>query len=146
MDIYDRIPYSAIVNRKPLTLPEGGRVIVWPVVNLEEWIPTEPLPRRILIPPGEGSHVPDIPNWCWYEYGMRIGIWRLMAVLKEFAITPTVSLNATVVDVYPEVAEAALNAGWEFMGHSYVQKAMFLVDDEREAIFKTAENIKNFCG
>ena len=27
MDIYDRIPYSAIVDRKPLTLPDGGRVI-----------------------------------------------------------------------------------------------------------------------
>ena len=26
MDIYDRIPYSAIVDRKPLTLPDGGRV------------------------------------------------------------------------------------------------------------------------
>ena len=46
MDIYDRIPYSAIVNRKPLKLPDEGRVIVWPVVNLEEWVPTEPLPRR----------------------------------------------------------------------------------------------------
>ena len=33
MDIYDRIPYSAIVDRKPLTLPDGGRVIVWPVVT-----------------------------------------------------------------------------------------------------------------
>ena len=65
MEIYDRIPYSAIVNRKPLKLPDDGHVIVWPVVNLEEWIPTEPLPRRILTPPGEGSHVPDIPNWCW---------------------------------------------------------------------------------
>ena len=146
MDIYDRIPYSAIVNRKPLKLPDDGRVIVWPVVNLEEWVPTEPLPRRILTPPGEGQHVPDIPNWCWYEYGMRIGVWRLMEVLKGLGITPTVSLNATVVDVYPEVAEAALKAGWEFMGHSYVQKAMFLLDDEREAIFKTFEHIQNFCG
>ena len=52
MEIYDRIPYSAIVNRKPLKLPDDGRVIVWPVVNLEEWVPTEPLPRRILTPPG----------------------------------------------------------------------------------------------
>ena len=146
MDVYDRIPYSAIVNRKPLKLPDDGRVIVWPVVNLEEWVPTEPLPRRILTPPGEGQHVPDIPNWCWYEYGMRIGVWRLMEVLKGLGITPTVSLNATVVDVYPEVAEAALKADWEFLGHSYVQKAMFLLDDEREAIFKTAEHIKNFCG
>jgi|GEM_PF-4738950 len=39
MKIKDRIDYSAIVDRKPLSLPDGGRVIVWPVVNLEEWPP-----------------------------------------------------------------------------------------------------------
>ena len=146
MDIYDRIPYSAIVDRKPLKLPDGGRVIVWPVVNLEEWVPTEPLPRRILTPPGEGQHVPDIPNWCWYEYGMRVGIWRMMEVLNEFNITPTVSMNGTVVDVYPRVSEEALKLGWEFMGHSFVQKPMFQLDDELEAIQKTSEHLKAFCG
>jgi len=31
------------------------------------------------------------------------------------------------------------------MGHSYVQKAMFLLDDERAAIFKTSEHIQKFC-
>jgi peptidoglycan/xylan/chitin deacetylase (PgdA/CDA1 family) len=146
MDIYDRIPYSAIVDRKPLKLPDGGRVIVWPVVNLEEWVPTEPLPRRILTPPGEGQHVPDIPNWCWYEYGMRVGIWRMIEVLKEFNITPTVSMNGTVVDVYPRVSEEALKLGWEFMGHSFVQKPMFQLDDQLEAIQKTSDHLKAFCG
>ncbi len=146
MNIYDRIPYSAIVDRKPLKLPNGGRVIVWPVVNLEEWVPTEPLPRRILTPPGEGQHTPDIPNWCWYEYGMRVGIWRMMEVLKNYNITPTVSMNGTVVDVYPRVSEEALKLGWEFMGHSFVQKAMFLVDDQMEAIQKTSDHLKAFCG
>ncbi len=129
-----------------MKLPDGGRVIVWPVVNLEEWIPTEPLPRRILTPPGEGQHVPDIPNWCWYEYGMRIGIWRMMDVLAEFGVTPTVSMNATVVDRYPRVSEAALQAGWEFMGHSYVQKPMFDLDDERGDVIRTSEHLAAFCG
>jgi hypothetical protein len=64
MNIKDRIQYSAIVDRKPLKLADGGRVIVWPIVNLEEWVPSEPLPRRILTPPGDSVHVPDIPNWC----------------------------------------------------------------------------------
>ena len=146
MKIGERIDYSAIVDRAPLSLPDDGRVIVWPVVNLEEWPPELPLPRRILTPPGEGGHVPDIPNWCWSEYGMRIGIWRLMEVLSDFNIIPTVSMNGTVPTAYPRVAEAALKAGWEFMGHSYIQKPMYELEDEREAIFKTMETMTAFCG
>jgi allantoinase len=146
MNIKDRINYSAIVDRKPLILPGDGKVIVWPVVNLEEWPPELPLPRRVLTPPGEGGHVPDIPNWCWSEYGMRIGVWRLMEVLAEFNVTPTVSMNGTVPRAYPRVAEAALEAGWEFMGHSYIQKPMYEVEDEAEAIFKTMETMRDFCG
>ena len=146
MNIGERIDYSAIIDRTPLTLPNNGRVIVWPVVNLEEWPPELPLPRRILTPPGEGGHVPDIPNWCWSEYGMRIGVWRLMEVLSDYGITPTVSMNGTVPKAYPRVAEAALEAGWEFMGHSYIQKPMYELDDEREAIFKTMETMEDFCG
>ena len=146
MEIKDRIDYSAIVDRKPLKLPDGGRVIVWPIVNLEEWVPTEPLPRRILTPPGDTVHVPDIPNWCWFEYRMRIGVWRMLDVLKEFDVTPTVSMNATVVDVYPRVAEAALENNWEFMGHSYIQKPMYLLEDEQTDIHKTMEKLQSFCG
>ena len=146
MNIKDRINYSAIVDRKPLILHGDGKVIVWPVVNLEEWPPELPLPRRVLTPPGEGGHVPDIPNWCWSEYGMRIGVWRLMEALAEFNVTPTVSMNGTVPRAYPRVAEAALEAGWEFMGHSYIQKPMYEVEDEAEAIFKTMETMRDFCG
>ena len=146
MNIKDRINYSAIVDRKPLVLPGNGKVIVWPVVNLEEWPPELPLPRRVLTPPGEGGHVPDIPNWCWSEYGMRIGVWRLMEALAEFNVTPTVSMNGTVPKAYPRVAEAALEAGWEFMGHSYIQKPMYEVEDEAEAISRTMETMREFCG
>tara|TARA_B100001094_G_C18158641_1_gene787990 strand:+ start:1178 stop:2059 length:882 start_codon:yes stop_codon:yes gene_type:complete len=146
MNIKDRINYSAIVDRKPLILHGDGKVIVWPVVNLEEWPPELPLPRRVLTPPGEGGHVPDIPNWCWSEYGMRIGVWRLMEALAEFNVTPTVSMNGTVPKAYPRVAEAALEAGWEFMGHSYIQKPMYEIEDEAEAIFKTMETMRDFCG
>ena len=119
---------------------------MWPVVNLEEWPPELPLPRRVLTPPGEGGHVPDIPNWCWSEYGMRIGVWRLMEALAEFNVTPTVSMNGTVPKAYPRVAEAALEAGWEFMGHSYIQKPMYEVEDEAEAISRTMETMREFCG
>ena len=33
----ERVSYSAIKDRKPLKLPDGLRLIVWPVLALEEW-------------------------------------------------------------------------------------------------------------
>ena len=47
------------------------------------------------------------------------------------------SVNATVCEAYPRIAQAALEAGWEFMPHTYYQIPMHLVDDERATIRKT---------
>ena len=33
----ERLDYSAIAERKPLTLPGGARLAVWVIVNVEEW-------------------------------------------------------------------------------------------------------------
>ena len=32
----ERLDYSAIVNRKPIKLPKGARMVVWTVVNVEK--------------------------------------------------------------------------------------------------------------
>ena len=48
----DRIPYSAITERAPLKLPNNARMAVWAVINVEEWDPTQPMPRTVLTPPG----------------------------------------------------------------------------------------------
>ena len=33
----ERLPYSPIEGRAPLRLPKGVRLVVWPVLALEEW-------------------------------------------------------------------------------------------------------------
>ena len=88
--------YSAIIDRPRLKLPRGARMIVWPVVNVEEWNIERPMPRGLSAPPGGQSAVPDIQNWGWHEYGMRVGIWRLIESLRRHRIRPTVSINAKV--------------------------------------------------
>ncbi len=50
----DRIAYSAIGERPPLKLPGGARVAVWVIVNVEEWDPTQTMPRTVLTPPAGG--------------------------------------------------------------------------------------------
>jgi len=104
------------------------------------------MPRAVLPPPMGNPLLPDIPNWAWHEYGMRVGVWRFHEVLKDFGIVPTFALNGSVCQAYPRVAEAALKAEWEFMGHGYVQGPMHKLDDQRVAIRKTVEAIHAFTG
>ena len=82
----DRISYSAITERPQLLLPDGARMAVWVIVNVEEWDPRETMPRTVLTPPAGGSPMPDIPNWAWHEYGNRVGFWRFVEVFDALSI------------------------------------------------------------
>jgi allantoinase len=126
---HDRIAYSPIVERPRLKLPGGARVAVWTIVNAEEWAVERPMPRTVLPPPYGQPLLPDLPNWAWHEYGMRVGFWRFLEALERFKLKATFAVNGSVIESYKPVAKAALDAGWEFMGHGYVQRPMHHLDD-----------------
>src|SRR5919202_552052 len=130
----DRTKFSAIVDRPPLRLPGGARIVVWTIVNLEVWDISRPMARQVLPPPYGQPLLPDLPNWAWHEYGMRVGVWRFFDVLKKNDLRATLAINGSVCKTYPRVAKAALEAGWEFMGHGLVQRPMHHVEDQRGAI------------
>ena len=142
----DRVPYSAIIDRPPLALPGGARMVIWTIVNVEEWDIERPMPRSVLSPPMGQPLMPDLPNWAWHEYGMRVGFWRLLDSLKRFDIPVTLAINGSVCATYPRVASAALEAGWEFMGHGFNQRPMHQIEDELEVINQTIEAIHSFTG
>jgi hypothetical protein len=142
----DRIAYSPISARPPLALPSGARMVVWVIVNIEEWNPLEAMPRTVLTPPAGGSPMPDIPNWAWHEYGNRVGFWRMLAVFDELNIPAVLAINGSAIKSYGAIARAALDRGWEFMGHGFGQKNMQKVENEREDIVKTREAIAAFTG
>ena len=142
----ERVPYSAIVDRPKLELPGGGRIAVWTIVNVEEWPIERAMPRTVLSPPMGQPLQPDLPNWAWHEYGMRVGFWRFVEVLGTFGIKPTLAINGSAIKAYPRAAKAALDAGWEFMGHGLHQRPMHHVEDQRAAIRETIEEIKAFTG
>ena len=142
----ERLEYSPIIDRPALKLPDEGRMIVWTIVNVEVWDSTRTQPRTVITPPAGGSPIPDVPNWAWHEYGNRVGFWRLKEVLDSFDVPTTLALNGSVCAEYPRIAEEALKANWEFMGHGFSQLSMQKVEDEREDIQKTRDIIKNFTG
>ena len=142
----ERIPYSAIVDRPPLILPGSARMVVWTLVNIEHWDIERPMPRTVLPPPMGIPLIPDLPNWAWHEYGMRVGFWRLYDCLRQCKIIPTLATNGSVCTEYPRVTRAALEAGWEFMGHGYMQRPMHSLEDQRWAIRQTIEAVRAVTG
>jgi allantoinase len=143
---HERFDYSAIVDRKPWKLPRGARIAVWTIVNIEEWDIEKPMARQYLTAPQGVSTVPDIPNWAWHEYGMRVGFWRLHEALTARKIPVTTSINANVCNAYPRVAQAMLDAGWEFMGHAVKQGAMHIQPDQRAVIRESIRILEKFTG
>jgi peptidoglycan/xylan/chitin deacetylase (PgdA/CDA1 family) len=141
-----RADYSPIFQRRPLHLPGNARIAVWPVVNVEEWDMQAPMARTVLPTPQGVSVLPDIANFGWFDYGLRVGFWRLKQVLDQHGIRATVSLNASVCLSYPQIVEESVKSGWELMGHGFIQRAINTEPDERDVIQRTIRTIKEFTG
>jgi peptidoglycan/xylan/chitin deacetylase (PgdA/CDA1 family) len=120
--------------------------VLWPVLALEEWDLARPMARMVISPPQGQPQLPDLPNWSWHEYGMRVGFWRLKKLLQRLAVPPTVTLNAKVCETYPQVVKACLECGWELNAHSYDQVPMHKLDDQRAVIRRSVELIEKFSG
>ena len=103
MELNERIHYQPIVGRRPLIDPQGVRLIVWPIVVLETWELSRPMPRQV-VPPPASRPTPDYLNWSWHEYEMRVAFWRLKAMFDKAGIIPSASINSSVCKVYPAVA------------------------------------------
>ena len=141
-----RLDYQPIHDRPRLALPGGARVAVWTIVNVENWRPTGPMPRTVLPPPMGQPLLPDVPNWAWHEYGMRVGFWRFLKTLSDRGLKASFAVNGTCCELYPQACQAALDAGWDFMGHGFVQQPMHRADDQKAAIAQTVEAITRFTG
>jgi peptidoglycan/xylan/chitin deacetylase (PgdA/CDA1 family) len=142
----DRAPYSAIVDRPPLKLPGTAKVVLWSIVNLEVWDIGRPMARQVLPAPTGIPLLPDVPNWSWHEYGMRVGVWRFFKLYQRLGIRPTLSINARVCEDYERVAAEARSSGWEFMGHVYDQMPIHKLEDQRGVINRSMDILERFTG
>lgn len=141
-----RIPYQMASQRPQLPPPDGKPLMVHLVVNVENWLFDNAMPRKILTAPHGLEQIPDIPNYSWAEYGMRCGMPRLLDCFAERGLPASVSLNAGVIETYPTVAAAMRDAGWEFIGHGVHQKSIQGEADEAALIAQSLSMIEAFTG
>ena len=141
-----RAPYLPIVDRPTLKLPGNARVAVWTIVNVENWSAERAMPRAVLPPPMGQPLLPDVPNWSWHEYGMRVGFWRFLDALSSRGLKASFAVNGSAIETYARACQAAHDAGWDFVGHGFVQGPMHKVEDQKKAIADTIAAIKRLTG
>jgi peptidoglycan/xylan/chitin deacetylase (PgdA/CDA1 family) len=100
--------------------------------------------RQVLAPPTGQTFLPDVPNWSWHEYGMRVGVWRFFDLFKRHNIRPTLAINARVCEDYKRVAEQARSDRWEFMGHAYQQGPIHSEPNQKAMIARSLDVIERF--
>lgn len=123
--------HSNIRDRPPLRWPNGARVALWVVPNIEhyEYIP-EDLGER---DPWPRSPHPDILGYSQRDYGNRIGIWRLLDVIDELKIKCSASLNLGVFERFPEIMDACEQRKWDVICHGvYNSRPVWGYSKERE--------------
>ena len=96
----DRYDDSFIFERKPFTWPGNATLAVWIVPNVEVWRYDSPAGQAIS--PNDRNIVPDVVNYAWREYGLRVGLWRIADILDAAGVKATVALNSAVADTHPE--------------------------------------------
>ncbi len=126
---HGRFAFSPIVQREPIMWPRGARVALWLIPNVEHFVIDRP---SVSITGITAGYTPDVLNYSWRDYGVRVGIWRMMEIMDRFGIRGTAALNADVCDYYPQIIEAGSAAGWEWMGHGATNSQNLANLDEAE--------------
>jgi peptidoglycan/xylan/chitin deacetylase (PgdA/CDA1 family) len=112
---YGPFPYVPIHDRPQLQWPNGARLAVWIIPNIEFF----PLSRGIAGSPYTSeAPVPSVRAWAQRDYGNRVGIWRIMEVLEKHKIRASPTLNSDICDHHPQIVKAAVALGWEILGHN----------------------------
>jgi peptidoglycan/xylan/chitin deacetylase (PgdA/CDA1 family) len=131
---------SFIFERRPFTWPGKATLAIWIVPNVEVWRYDAASGQAIT--PNERGIVPDVVNFAWREYGMRVGLWRLADVLDAAGIRATVALNSAVAEAHPKAITEMQRRGWELMGHGITNSENLagLTPEKERALVQTVLN------
>ncbi|TAN24948.1 MAG: polysaccharide deacetylase, partial [Actinomycetota bacterium] len=109
-----RYRYQPIVDRPEFMWPGDAAVAVWVIPNVEYYPYDKP---GASVNDRAAAAMPDVLNHSWRDYGVRVGIWRLLECFDEIGVKVSATLNSDVCDEYPRLIEEGAKRGWEWIGH-----------------------------
>lgn len=95
-----------------------------------------------------GKGMRDLQVESVYEYGSRVGFWRLLRLFQTKEIPVTIFGAALALERNPEAAKAIVDAGYDICCHGWRWIGHHLLDEaeEREHIHKAVNSLKKLTG
>jgi putative urate catabolism protein len=149
----DLIGYGA--NRPDPQWPGGARLAINFVFNYEEGSENNILDGDAAADGGliEGATgVPagmrDMNAESIYEFGSRVGFWRLMRLFAEFDLPVTIFACALALERNPEAAAAIVAAGHDICCHGWRWEKHWLLTEaeERDHIARAIRSLRHSIG
>ncbi|SPJ25825.1 polysaccharide deacetylase family protein [Palleronia abyssalis] len=90
----------------------------------------------------------DLASESMYEYGQRVGFWRLHDLFRDRGLPLTIFASAMALERTPTVAEAIRDAGWDVCAHGWRWVEHYMLDEatEREHIARAHASIARTVG
>lgn len=97
-----------------------------------------------------GSFTPDYRSWTQREYGLRIGLYRVLEALDEAGLTPAVAINGALLERMPHIVEPLARRGCEWVAHGWaaneLMHANMSLQVQREHIERCLESFGRLLG
>ncbi len=150
--VRDLVGYGS--NVPVVQWPNGARIAISVVVNYEEG-------SEYSLLDGDShretngevdSPVPldqrDVFNESFFEYGSRVGVWRILDLLDRYQVPSTFFCCAVAMERNPQAAKEIIERDHEVCGHGYRWEEYHLKtrEEEREAIQKTVASLTETTG
>jgi hypothetical protein len=110
---HGRYDYSPITERPDYDWPDGKRLAFYIGLNIEHFSFGEGLGHT----PTNPGVQPDVRNFGWRDYGLRVGVWRIFDELDAFGLPACHLMNSAIYDYAPQIPERIRARGDEFVGH-----------------------------
>lgn len=134
--------------------PNGSSLAVSFVINVEEGAERSPLYGDIAseglgeVPRTLGPGIRDLATESIYEYGSRVGVFRLLHIFDSLELPTTIFAAARALEVNPPLSQTLKGSRHEICAHGYRWAEAWEMDEEeeREAIVLAIESIQETTG
>ena len=138
--------YSPITERPAFDWPGGAKVAVYVGLNIEHSLVGRP---STSIWPGTADLVPDALNHGWRDYGVRVGIWRIIEILDRNGLRASALINSDAARHYPQIVKAGLERDWAWLAHGRTNSVLHTGmdrDEERAVLTDIVDTIAGATG
>jgi allantoinase len=114
---YGPFEFSAITKRPSWRWPNGAKLAFWICANIEVFHLDTAMPNDSQERPTGREAIPMVRQWAQRDFGNRVGVWRMMDVLRKHGVRASAATNSEICVHMPVIVEEMVKLDWEIMGH-----------------------------